>query len=110
MEVFLKKEFDDAGYNTEVFHDGILFIKDFLKDKELDTKIIAADKEISKINLIINWYQKFRELTKESENLNTKYDKLNPKQKLILKALENKGKIKLNRAYIELLYQNKFLN
>jgi hypothetical protein len=37
MEVFLKKEFDDAGYNTEVFHDGILFIKDFLKDKELDT-------------------------------------------------------------------------
>jgi hypothetical protein len=37
MEVFLKKEFDDAGYNTEVFHDGILFIRDFLKDKELDT-------------------------------------------------------------------------
>ena len=37
MEVFLKKEFDDAGYNTEVFHDGILFIKDFLKEKELDT-------------------------------------------------------------------------
>lgn len=37
MDVFLKKEFDDAGYNTEVFHDGILFIKDFLKDKELYT-------------------------------------------------------------------------
>ena len=37
MEVFLKKEFDDAGYNTEVFHDGILFIKDFLKDEELET-------------------------------------------------------------------------
>jgi hypothetical protein len=37
MEVFLKKEFDDAGYDTEVFHDGILFIKDFLKDNELDT-------------------------------------------------------------------------
>ena len=37
MSVFLKKEFDDAGYNTEVFHDGILFIKDFLKDRELDT-------------------------------------------------------------------------
>jgi hypothetical protein len=37
MEVFLKKEFDNAGYNTEVFHDDILFIKDFLKDKELDT-------------------------------------------------------------------------
>jgi hypothetical protein len=37
MEVFLKKEFDDAGYDTEVFHDRVLFIKDFLKDKELDT-------------------------------------------------------------------------
>lgn len=37
MDVFLKKEFDDAGYDTEVFHDGVLFIKDFLKDNELDT-------------------------------------------------------------------------
>jgi len=37
MEVFLKKEFDDAGYNTEVFHDGVLFINDFLKGNELDT-------------------------------------------------------------------------
>lgn len=37
MDVFLKKEFDDAGYDTEVFHDGILFIKDFLKNNELDT-------------------------------------------------------------------------
>ena len=36
MDVFLKKEFDDAGYDTEVFHDGVLFIKDFLKEKELD--------------------------------------------------------------------------
>ena len=46
------------------------------KDKELDTKIIATEKEIAKINLIITWYQKFQELTKESENLNTKFDKL----------------------------------
>ena len=37
MEVFLKKEFDDAGYDTEVFHDRVLFIKDFLKEKELET-------------------------------------------------------------------------
>lgn len=37
MEVFLKKEFDDAGYDTEVFHDKVLFIKDFLKEKELET-------------------------------------------------------------------------
>ncbi len=46
------------------------------KDKELDIKIIATEKEIDKITLIINWYQKFQELTKESESLNTKYDKL----------------------------------
>ncbi|MDG1227974.1 MAG: AAA family ATPase, partial [Polaribacter sp.] len=46
------------------------------KNKELDTKIIATEKEIDKINLIINWYQKFQELTKESESLNTKYDEL----------------------------------
>lgn len=37
MEVFLKKEFDDAGYNTEVFHDQVLFVKDFLQPEELST-------------------------------------------------------------------------
>lgn len=37
MDVFLKKEFEDAGYKTEVFHDRVLFIKDFLKYNELDT-------------------------------------------------------------------------
>jgi hypothetical protein len=37
MDVFLKKEFDDAGYSTEVFHDNILFITDFLKENELET-------------------------------------------------------------------------
>ena len=37
MEAFLKKEFDDAGYDTEVFHDQVLFVKDFLKPEELDT-------------------------------------------------------------------------
>lgn len=37
MEAFLKKEFDDAGYNTEVFHDQVLFVKDFLQSEELDT-------------------------------------------------------------------------
>ena len=36
MSVFLKKEFDDAGYDTEVFFDNVLFIKDFLKEKELE--------------------------------------------------------------------------
>jgi hypothetical protein len=37
VEVFLKKEFDDAGYDTEVFHDQVLFVKDFLQPEELDT-------------------------------------------------------------------------
>jgi hypothetical protein len=35
MSVFLKKEFDDAGYTTEVFHDNVLSITDFLKEEEL---------------------------------------------------------------------------
>jgi hypothetical protein len=50
MEVFLKKEFDDAGYDTEVFHDGVLFIKDFLKDKELETLL-----EIIKVTPNEDW-------------------------------------------------------
>jgi len=37
MEAFLKKEFDNAGYNTEVFHDQVLFVKDFLQPEELYT-------------------------------------------------------------------------
>jgi hypothetical protein len=37
MEAFLKKEFDDAGYSTEVFHDQVLFVKDFLQEEELET-------------------------------------------------------------------------
>ncbi len=36
MEVFLKKEFDKAGYKTEVFHDHVLFIEDFITKEELD--------------------------------------------------------------------------
>ena len=44
MEVFLKKEFDDAGYNTEVFHEHVLFVEDFISTEELDTilKIIET--------------------------------------------------------------------
>lgn len=37
MDVFLKKEFDDAGYETEVLHEQVLFVKDFLTEKELNT-------------------------------------------------------------------------
>jgi hypothetical protein len=36
MEVFLKKEFEAAGYKLKVFHDHILFVEDFLKTEELD--------------------------------------------------------------------------
>jgi hypothetical protein len=44
MDVFLKKEFDDAGYSTEVFHEQVLFVKDFLQPEELETilKIIET--------------------------------------------------------------------
>jgi hypothetical protein len=36
MEVFLKKQFDEAGYKTEVFHEHVLFIEDFINAEELD--------------------------------------------------------------------------
>ena len=37
MAVFLKKEFDEAGYTTEVYHDQVLFVTDFLKENELES-------------------------------------------------------------------------
>jgi hypothetical protein len=44
MEVFLKKEFEEAGYDVEVFHDHVLFVKDFLNEEELQAilKIIET--------------------------------------------------------------------
>jgi hypothetical protein len=47
MEVFLKKEFDNAGYKTEVFHEHVLFIEDFITKEELETilKIIEITPE-----------------------------------------------------------------
>lgn len=47
MEVFLKKQFDDAGYETEVFHDHVLSIENFISSEELDTilKIIEVTPE-----------------------------------------------------------------
>ena len=47
MEVFLKKEFDDTGYKTEVFHEHVLFIEDFITKEELETilKIIEITPE-----------------------------------------------------------------
>ncbi len=43
MEVFLKKEFEEAGYSVEVFHEHILSVENFLEDGELETilKIIS---------------------------------------------------------------------
>jgi hypothetical protein len=37
MEVFLKKEFEDAGYTTQVLYDNVLFVENFLQDGELET-------------------------------------------------------------------------
>ena len=47
MKVFLEKEFIDAGYDVEVLHDQILFIKNFLQEEEIDTllKIINRTPE-----------------------------------------------------------------
>jgi len=36
MDVFLKKEFDNEKYKTEVLHDNVLFVENFLKEKELE--------------------------------------------------------------------------
>jgi hypothetical protein len=43
VTVFLKKEFEDAGYSVEVFHEHILSVENFLQDGELETilKIIS---------------------------------------------------------------------
>lgn len=47
MEVFLKKEFDAAGYKTEVFHNHVLFVEDFITKEELNhiLKIIESTPE-----------------------------------------------------------------
>jgi hypothetical protein len=44
LEVFLQKQFEDAGYSVEVFHEQVLFVNDFLKPEELKTilKIIET--------------------------------------------------------------------
>lgn len=51
MSVFLKQEFEDAGYKTEVLHDNILVIEDFLEETELDTLLkiieVTPDKDWS---------------------------------------------------------------
>jgi hypothetical protein len=37
MEVFLQKQFEEAGFKTEVFHDQVLSIENFLSQEELDS-------------------------------------------------------------------------
>ncbi len=37
MAIFLEKEFIDANYEVEVLHDGILAVKNFISDEELET-------------------------------------------------------------------------
>ena len=47
MSVFLEKEFVNAGYEVDVLHGQVLFVKDFLQDDELATilKIINTTPE-----------------------------------------------------------------
>jgi hypothetical protein len=44
VEVFLKKEFEGAGYNVEVFYENVLSVQNFLKKEEIETilKIIET--------------------------------------------------------------------
>jgi hypothetical protein len=44
MEVFLKKEFEDASYKVDVFHDHILSVEGFLKAGELESIINIIEK------------------------------------------------------------------
>jgi len=37
VEVFLKKEFEDAGYSVDVYHEQVLSVENFLHEGELDT-------------------------------------------------------------------------
>jgi coenzyme F420-reducing hydrogenase alpha subunit len=39
MEVFLKKQLDDAGYDVKVFHKHVLIVEDFIKPEELSSII-----------------------------------------------------------------------
>jgi hypothetical protein len=43
MNVFLHKEFADAGYDINIIHDQVLVVKDFLKDNELDAILKIID-------------------------------------------------------------------
>ncbi len=42
-EPFLKKQFEDAGFKFEIFHDEVLVVKDFLSTQELDFILNIVD-------------------------------------------------------------------
>ncbi len=42
-EPFLKKQFEDAGFEFEIFHDEVLVVKDFLSTQELDFILNIVD-------------------------------------------------------------------
>ena len=44
MSIFLEKEFKDAGYDTQILHDQILFVKNFLEKKELEEVLYIINK------------------------------------------------------------------
>lgn len=44
MEVFLKKQFDDAGFKTEVFHDHVLTVENFLSEDEVNSVLEIINK------------------------------------------------------------------
>jgi hypothetical protein len=44
MEVFLKKEFENAGYAVDVVHEQVLIVNEFLKDGELEIFLDIIDR------------------------------------------------------------------
>lgn len=47
-----------------------------IKDKELDAAIVKSEKETLAVQLIVNWYLKFKELTAHTESLAIETDKI----------------------------------
>lgn len=44
IDVFLKNEFDEAGFDFDIFHDQVLVIKNFMNKDEIDTILEVIEK------------------------------------------------------------------
>lgn len=79
------------------------------KDNELDVQIVKSDKEIESIQLIVNWYLKFKELNNETEKLDETAKEIQAdfeKHKTEFKLLELNEKASAFRELIENFNRN----